>query len=71
MQQPPRWKMAVLIWIAIYPTLTLLLFLIGDYINQISFLPFRTLALTLIIVPLMVFVLLPTLSKLLHRWLHG
>lgn len=63
--------MAVLIWIAIYPTLTFLLFLIGDYINQISFLPFRTLVLTLIIVPLMVFVLLPTLSKLLRRWLHS
>lgn len=71
MQQPPRWKMAVLIWVAIYPTLTFLLFLIGDYINRISFLPLRTLVLTLIIVPLMVFVLLPALSKLLRRWLHS
>ncbi|WP_448519830.1 hypothetical protein [Rhodoflexus sp.] len=71
MQQVPRWKTAIVIWIAIYPTLTLLLSIIGDYVNSIQVLPLRTLVLTLIIVPLMVFVLLPLLNKLLRPWLHS
>jgi antibiotic biosynthesis monooxygenase (ABM) superfamily enzyme len=26
---PPRWKFAVVVWLAIYPSLTLLLWLVG------------------------------------------
>jgi len=57
-----------MIWLAIYPSVTVLFYLLGE---QISALPvfMRTLVLTLILVPLMVFVLLPILSKILHNWL--
>lgn len=69
MKQPPKWKFAILVWLAIYPTITLVSFLIGDIIKNWP-LPLKTLFMTGILVPLMVFVLLPLLRKLLGKWLH-
>jgi antibiotic biosynthesis monooxygenase (ABM) superfamily enzyme len=65
---PPRHRFALLVWIAIYPTITLLLHLGGPVINDWP-LPLRTLALTAIAVPLMVFVLLPALQRMFSGWL--
>ena len=69
MKPPPKWKTAVLIWVAIYPSITTLFLVFGD---QLLLLPpaLRTLVLTLILVPLMVFVLLPALQKLFALWLY-
>jgi antibiotic biosynthesis monooxygenase (ABM) superfamily enzyme len=64
-----RWKMAVLIWLAIYPALTLLLWLVGPTIRSWP-LAARTLTLTVVLVPLMVFVLIPALQRLLAPWLR-
>ena len=69
MKQPPKWKFAIMVWLAIYPTITLVSFLIGDIIKSWP-LPFKTLLMTGILVPLMVFVLLPLLRKILGEWLH-
>lgn len=69
MKQPPKWKFAVMVWLAIYPTITLVTFLIGDYIKNFP-LPLKTLIMTGILVPLMVFVLLPILRKLMDNWLN-
>lgn len=60
--------MAVVVWLAIYPTITLLLALGGPLIATWP-LPLRTLALTVIAVPLMVFLLLPRLQRALAPWL--
>ncbi len=65
---PPRHRMAVVIWLAIYPTITLLLALSGPFIADWP-LPLRTFVLTAIAVPLMVFVLLPQLQRALGPWL--
>jgi antibiotic biosynthesis monooxygenase (ABM) superfamily enzyme len=65
---PPKHRLALLVWIAIYPTITLLLELGGPVINDWP-LPLRTLALTGIAVPLMVFVLLPALQRAFAGWL--
>lgn len=67
-QPPPRHRMALVVWLAIYPTITLLLALGGDAIAAWP-LPLRTLALTLTAVPLMVFVLLPRLQRAMAPWL--
>ncbi len=67
-QPPPRHRMALVVWLAIYPTITLLLALGGDAMATWP-LPLRTLALTLTAVPLMVFVLLPQLQRVLSPWL--
>ncbi|MBL7939786.1 MAG: hypothetical protein JNL43_10535 [Flavobacteriales bacterium] len=66
---PPRWKTAVLVWIAIYPSITLFSWLAGPMLDRLP-LMLRTLVLTGILVPLLVFVLLPALNKGLRRWLH-
>lgn len=68
MKQPSKWKFAVMVWIAIYPTITIVSLLIGDYIKNLP-LPLKTLIMTGILVPLMVFVLLPFLGKILGNWL--
>jgi antibiotic biosynthesis monooxygenase (ABM) superfamily enzyme len=69
MKQPPKWKFAVVVWIAIYPSITLLSYIIGDQLVALP-IPLRTLLLTGILVPLMVFVLLPLLRKVLGNWMQ-
>jgi antibiotic biosynthesis monooxygenase (ABM) superfamily enzyme len=69
MKQPPKWKFAVMVWLAIYPTITFVSYLIGDIIKEWP-LPLKTLLMTGILVPTMVFVLLPILRKLLTNWLN-
>jgi antibiotic biosynthesis monooxygenase (ABM) superfamily enzyme len=69
MKQPPKYKTAVVIWVIIYPTINLIFLLLGDSLNEIA-LPFRTLIMTLILVPLMVYVLMPLANKLFNSWLN-
>lgn len=68
-QHPKKWKIAVLTWIAIYPTITLLLALSGGLLSKIDLLPLRTLVLTLVMVPFMVFLFVPFLQKKFSKWL--
>jgi hypothetical protein len=69
MKPPKKWKMAIIIWIAIYPTITLLFLFFGKYFNTINPLPIRTFVITVIVVPLMVFAIMPFLQKLMAEWL--
>ena len=69
MNQSPKWKFAIMVWLAIYTAITILTYLIGDYIKNLS-LPMKTLIMTGILVPLMVFILLPLLRKILGNWLN-
>jgi hypothetical protein len=69
MKPPAKWKTAVLIWLAIYPSINLLFFFMGDFLATLHPL-LRTLVLTGILVPLMVFVLLPFLQKTFKSWLQ-
>jgi antibiotic biosynthesis monooxygenase (ABM) superfamily enzyme len=70
MKPVPKYKTALMIWVAIYPTINLVFFLLGDFLATLPML-LRTLLLTMLLVPLMVYVLLPVLSKLLAKWLHA
>jgi antibiotic biosynthesis monooxygenase (ABM) superfamily enzyme len=67
--QPKRWKMAILVWLAIYPTITVLFLIFGEHLARIKPLPLQTLVTTGIVVPLMTFQVIPLLQKLLSRWL--
>jgi antibiotic biosynthesis monooxygenase (ABM) superfamily enzyme len=69
MKAPPRWKTALLIWLAIYPSITTLMLLFGQHLARFP-VPIRTLLLTVVLVPLMVFVLLPGLQQLFAPWLR-
>ena len=69
MKQTPKWKFSVIVWIAIYPAITLLTYLISDKINNLP-LPIKTLIMMGILVPLMIFVSLPILRKISGNWLN-
>ena len=69
MKQPKKWKMAILVWIALYPTITILFLIFGDQLARIQPLPLQTLVTTGIVVPLLTFTLIPPLQKLLAKWL--
>ena len=69
-KQPKQWKMAVLIWIAIYPTVTLIAILFGNHFQKIKPLPLQTLVSTLIVVPICVFAVVPVLQKAMNGWLN-
>jgi antibiotic biosynthesis monooxygenase (ABM) superfamily enzyme len=70
MSKPPKkWKMAILIWIAIYPTVTLIAMLFGEHFEKIKPLPLQTLVSTLIVVPIAVFAVVPAIQKTLSNWL--
>jgi antibiotic biosynthesis monooxygenase (ABM) superfamily enzyme len=68
MQQIKKWKMAILVWALIYPTITLLNLALGSVLASQP-LPIKTLVLTIILVPLMVFVALPFITKNFQKWL--
>jgi antibiotic biosynthesis monooxygenase (ABM) superfamily enzyme len=65
---PPRHKQAIVVWLAIYPMITVILAVGGSSLEPLP-LPVRTLVLTLVLVPLMTFVLVPALNHLLRGWL--
>lgn len=69
MTNAPKYKRAIVIWMAIYPTVTAIFYLLGPYLAAYP-IPIRTLAITLIAVPFMVYVALPFLSRLLAKWLN-
>ena len=66
---PPRWKMAVTTFVAAYPTAYLVLRFIGP---QETSLPasLRALITVAILVPVLTWVLMPRLTRLLGSWLH-
>ena len=66
---PPRYKVAVVVWLAIYPTVLLAQVLLRPVTRGLP-LFLQTLAVTLVVVPLAVWLLIPTLNRLLGRWLQ-
>jgi hypothetical protein len=66
---PPRYKMAVVTWLAVFPTITAIFLLLGPVINSLPFL-LRTCLLTLIMVSLMTYVVMPRMTRLFSFWLY-
>lgn len=64
-----RHKRAFLIWLAIYPLITLLFFLFGDWLLLLP-LPLRTLALTGVAVPIVFYVIVPFYNRVFRKWLE-
>ena len=60
---PPRHHMAVMIWLAVFPTLTGLQLLLGSWLGDQPAVV-RTLVMATIAVPIVVYVLLPPLQRL-------
>jgi len=69
MSKNSQHKRAFLSWVAIYPIITLLLGLLGEYLVKIP-LVLRTLVLTLILVPLLSYMIMPFLNRVFSKWLN-
>ena len=60
---PPRHHLAVMIWLAVFPTLTVLQLVLGSWLSDQPAVV-RTLVLATIAVPVVVYLLLPPLQRL-------
>ena len=67
---PPRWKQAVMIWTAFFPLSLLTGLLLRDVAPGLSILP-RVLLTTVVMTPVMTYVVLPQLTRRLDWWLQG
>lgn len=70
MKKHEQHKRAIIIWLAIYPLITILMISLGEHLAPLP-LYIRTLVTTLIAVPVMVYALVPLLNKVFHSWLNS
>lgn len=66
---PPRWKVGVVTWLGIFPTVYLLFRLLDDLLAPWSLLP-RIVVLTAIVVVVMTWFVAPRLTRLFKPWLY-
>jgi antibiotic biosynthesis monooxygenase (ABM) superfamily enzyme len=59
---PSRLELAVMIWLAVFPSLTVLNLVFGPLLDQVPSVV-RTLIVTTVLVPIVVFLLLPLLQR--------
>jgi antibiotic biosynthesis monooxygenase (ABM) superfamily enzyme len=67
---PPRWKQAVTIWIVFFPLNLLATVTLGALLADANVV-LRVAVMTLTLTPIMVFLLLPWVTRRLQWWLHG
>jgi antibiotic biosynthesis monooxygenase (ABM) superfamily enzyme len=67
---PPRWKVAVVTWLGIFPTVLVLFTLLGDLLATLPLVP-RVMMLTGMVVLIMTWGVAPQLTRLLKPWLHS
>jgi antibiotic biosynthesis monooxygenase (ABM) superfamily enzyme len=67
---PPVWKQAVVIWLAFFPLSLLMTWLTGQFLPAVPLVP-RVFASTVVMTPIMVYVVLPRMTKALGWWLQG
>ena len=65
---PPRYKLALVTWIGVYPIITLLLAVLGPATAAWP-LPLRTLLLTALMVPTLTWLVIPAMMRLFRGWL--
>ena len=70
MTPPPRWKMAIVTWLGVYPLITLLLLALGPLILGLP-IPVVTLILSVTLVSLLTFVVMPLLMRAFGPWLRA
>ncbi|MBO9998463.1 MAG: hypothetical protein J7641_05555 [Cyanobacteria bacterium SID2] len=66
---PPRYKMAVVTWIAIFPLVNLINVLLGPALAPLAPVG-RSFVSTAILVPLMTYVVMPRMTRLFAKWLY-
>lgn len=67
---PPRWKQAVSIWLAYFPVLLAFSILASEHISSLPVF-WRVLVTSVTLTPVMVFVCIPVVTRVLRRWLRA
>jgi antibiotic biosynthesis monooxygenase (ABM) superfamily enzyme len=67
---PNRHQLAVMIWLAVFPTLTVINVVLGDWLRTLSPVV-RTFVLATIAVPIVIYVLMPHLHRIRTQLLTG
>jgi antibiotic biosynthesis monooxygenase (ABM) superfamily enzyme len=67
---PPVWKQAVVIWLAFFPLSLLITWLTGRYLPGVPLVP-RVLGSTVVMTPIMTYLVLPRMTRALGWWLQG
>lgn len=65
---PPRYKMTIVSWLALYPAVTLVFVLFGDLLASVPLL-LRTMIVTVVVMLLMTYVLMPRMTRWFSFWL--
>ena len=66
---PPRYKMAIITWLAIFPLITLMSYALQPILKDLPIVV-RTMAFTLVLVPLMTYLVMPRMTRLFEHWLY-
>ncbi len=66
---PPRYKMAIVTWLAVFPVVAIIFSLFGHWLNLLPTLV-RTLVFTAVMVTLMTYVIMPRITRLFSFWLY-
>ncbi len=66
---PPRYKMAIITWLAVFPLATVVFMLLNPLLGGSSVV-LRTLVFTLVMVSLMTYVVMPRMTRLFSFWLY-
>ncbi len=69
-QPPPRYKMTLVSWLALYPTVTLIFWLFSGPLELLP-LPLRTLVVTAAVMVIMSYVLMPRFTRWFSGWLFA
>jgi len=67
---PPKYKMMVVVFISIFPLSLLLGYGIRPFISELHIIS-QSAIMSLILVLLMTYIVMPLTSKVFHRWLHS
>ncbi len=66
---PPRYKMTVITWLAIFPLIVCINLVFGAFLSSLPML-LRSLILTVVLVLLMTYVVMPQMTRLFTGWLY-
>ncbi len=66
---PPRYKMAIVTWLGVFPVVAVFFFFFGHWLNMLPPL-LRTLIFTAGMVALMTYVIMPRMTRLFSFWLY-
>jgi antibiotic biosynthesis monooxygenase (ABM) superfamily enzyme len=66
---PPRYKMAIVTWLAVFPMVAVIFSLFGHWLDLLPML-LRTMVFTVVMVTLMTYVIMPRMTRLFSFWLY-